>query len=105
MSYRNQPPEIKPGPPFPQSLLCLSTRDDIAAAVEHARCKHPNFRRTWWGKFAVLFEEVAELVWAVVWERDPKRIRAEALDCIAVLVRIIEHDGCVSKSTQNETQG
>ena len=82
MSYRNQPSE------FSRSGLW----DDISAAVEHARRKHPVFGRTWRVKLAVLLEEVGELIWAVVWERDPQRIRAEALDCIAVLVRIVEGD-------------
>lgn len=82
MSMRNQPSEFaRPG-----------LWDDINAAVEHARCKHPVFPRSWWRRFAVLLEEVGELIWAVVWERDPQRIKAEALDCIAVLVRIVEGD-------------
>jgi hypothetical protein len=41
----------------------------------------------------VLLSEVRELIWAVVWERDMARIRDEALDCVAVLVRWIEGDG------------
>ena len=91
MSYRNQLQEIKPGP-FKYLPLRPSTRDGISIAVLLARNKHPVFPRSWWARFAVLLEEVGELIWAVVWERDPQRIRAEALDCIAVLVRILEGD-------------
>ena len=91
MSYRNQPQEIKPAP-SKYIPLQSNTFGSIIVAVHWARNKHPGFRRTWWGKFAVLIEEVWELIWAVVWERDPQRIRAEALDCIAVLVRILEGD-------------
>ena len=86
MSYRNQPSEFARWSRIQARII------DIDTAVKHARCKHPVFPRSWWGKFAVLLEEVAELIWAVVWERDPQRIRAEALDCIAVLVRIVEGD-------------
>ena len=91
MSLRNQPDEIKPAP----SMFTFSpwgTIDEITHAVGHARAKHPVFGRTWRVKLFVLIEEVLELIWAVVWERDPKRIKAEALDCIAVLVRSVEGD-------------
>lgn len=64
----------------------------IAGHVAKARAKHPEFPHSWWGRFAVLLEEVGELLLAVVWERDAQRIRDEAGDCIAVLVRIVEGD-------------
>ena len=89
MSYRNQPEEILAVAGIYRGTK-LSTYADIVGAVAHARRKHPAFPRSWWGRFAVLFEEVGELIWAVAWERKPERIRAEALDCIAVLVRIME---------------
>ena len=64
----------------------------INQATSHAREKHPNFPCSWFGKFAVLFEEIFELVKAVVWERSLLRSEEEAADCIAVLARIIEGD-------------
>ena len=75
-------------------IIQHTTWRDIHEHVEHARVKHP-----WkpgvsgWYKLRVLLSEVRELAWAVIWERDAKRIRYEALDCIAVLVRIVEGDG------------
>ena len=92
MSYRNQPKAIVA--PYPAGGLNLThdTRRGIFAHVVAARNKHPVFPRSWWRRFAVLLEEVCELAWAVVWERDKERIRSEALDCVAVLVRIVEGD-------------
>jgi hypothetical protein len=60
--------------------------------VEHARLRHPWRSATNWFRLRVLLSEVRELIWAVVWERDMARIRDEALDCVAVLVRWIEGD-------------
>ena len=72
-------------------LMQFTTWRDIMLHVEHAREKHPWPAEAGWGyKVRVLLSEVRELIWAVVWERKPERIRAEALDCIAVLIRIIE---------------
>ena len=65
---------------------------EIAEHVYHARTKHPVFARSRWQALRVLFSEVWEFLWAVFWERDPVRIREEALDVIAVLVRWIEGD-------------
>lgn len=91
MSYRNQPEAIPAAPPSRVRFgTSLETQGRIYTQVYLARYKHPVFARSWWGRFAVLLEEVGELIWAVVWERKPERIRAEALDCIAVLVRIVE---------------
>lgn len=72
----------------------LDTTVAICQGTAHARSKHhwkPGC--SWWFKCSVLLSEVRELLWAVIWERDPLRIRAEALDVIAVLVRIVEGDG------------
>ncbi|MDL2267159.1 hypothetical protein LJC46_04130 [Desulfovibrio sp. OttesenSCG-928-G15] len=75
-------------------IIQLSTWRGIHEHVEHARLKHP-----WavgvsnWYKSRVLLSEVREFFWAVFWERDAVRIREEALDVIAVLIRWIEGDG------------
>jgi len=73
-------------------LMEPSTWRGIHDHVHHARAKHPGFRKTRLGAAYVLLSEVRELLWAVFWERDPARVREEALDVIAVLVRWIEGD-------------
>ena len=73
-------------------LMEPSTWRGIHDHAHHARSKHPGFRKTRLGAARVLLSEVRELLWAVFGERDPARVREEALDVIAVLVRWIEGD-------------
>lgn len=64
----------------------------INNAVEHARKKHPQFSENDDFKmFALLGEEKGELAKELN-EHNHERARAEALDCIAVLVRFLEND-------------
>ena len=91
MSYRNQPAEYRPRHAFDPSDV---TRAGIVDHTCHARLKHywkPGVST--WYKCRVLLSEVREFLWAVFWERDPKRVREEALDIVAVLIRWIEGDG------------
>lgn len=69
----------------------IDTAKRIRTAVEHAREKHPNFRRTTRGKLAVLLEEVWEVVWAALFQ-GPQRTREELMDVAAVVVRWWEGD-------------
>lgn len=67
------------------------TLDRIAKHVDHAREKHPEWRKTAEYALSVAELEYGELRHALHWE-SPKRQEEEALDMIAVLVRIIEGD-------------
>ncbi len=69
----------------------IDTTERIHAAVEHARKKHPGFRRTTFGKIAILLEEVWEVVLAALFE-SPQRTREELMDVAAVVVRWWEGD-------------
>ena len=74
-------------------IIQYATWRDIHLRVEHARIKHPwHESASWWYKARVLLSEVVELIWAIGVEREPERIRSEALDCIAVLIRMCEGD-------------
>lgn len=97
MTIDNQPEEIKLAPPmdgYPGNSIGprIVTRTGISAHVAHARIKHPHFAASRGQATCVLLSEVREFLWAVFWERDRERIREEALDVIAVLVRWIEGD-------------
>jgi hypothetical protein len=76
-------------------IISHHTWRGIHEHVEHARLKHPWHSATNCYRLRVLLSEVRELIWAVVWERDAARIRDEAFDCVAVLVRWVEGDGDV----------
>ena len=67
------------------------TLDRISKHVDHAREKHPEWRKTAEYALSVADLEYGELRHALHWE-SPKRQEEEALDMIAVLVRIIEGD-------------
>ena len=82
-------------------IIRYGTWRAIHERVEHARKKHPWQSVTNWYRLRVLLSEVRELVWAVVWERDPERIHSEVLDCIAVLVRWYEGDGSAGKCPES----
>ena len=75
-------------------IIGTTTWRGIHDHVDHARTKHPwprgasNLYKT-----RVLLSEVREFLWAVFVERDAVRVREEALDVVAVLVRWIEGDG------------
>lgn len=63
----------------------------IKKATSHARWKHKVFAKNKYHAFSVLLEEVHELYNAMLNEGE-ERTKEEALDCIAVLVRIVEGD-------------
>ena len=67
------------------------TLDRIAKHVEHAREKHPEWRKTPEYALSVMELEWHEVVHALHWEGQ-KRVEEELLDLIAVAVRIIEGD-------------
>lgn len=66
--------------------------DDIKDAVNRARNKHPKFCRNKLHLMCVLIEEVVEFLWAFFVTRKPRRMKEEALDIIAVLVRVLKGD-------------
>ena len=66
-----------------------STIYAINRAVRHARTKHPRFVRNRVHLAGVLLEEVCECLWHVL-RGNKKRAKEEALDTIAVLVRLVE---------------
>ena len=67
------------------------TIDRITEHVRHAREKHPDWRKTAEYAMSVADLEYGELRHALHWESQ-KRVEEEALDMIAVLVRIVEGD-------------
>ena len=67
------------------------TMERISEHVRHARNKHPEWRKTPDYAFAVAELEWNEIHHALRWETQ-KRVEEEALDLIAVLIRIIEGD-------------
>lgn len=68
------------------------TIERIKRAVESARTRHPEFSEgNNYKMFTLLGEEKGELAEALN-ERDLVQAKAEALDCIAVLVRFLEDD-------------
>lgn len=70
-------------------VLSHHTWQEIVAHVNHARTKHEVFPKSNPGKAAVLIEEVWELLKAMAFE-GPERTRQEAMDVIAVCIRIFE---------------
>ena len=68
------------------------TKDTLIAifdAVEHAVKKHPHFADNLYHAVSLALEELGEMAKAVN-DGDAKAVKAEALDTIAVLIRIIE---------------
>ena len=63
--------------------------NDIIKAVQHAKAKHPFFCENLPHAVCLATEELGELAKAVN-DGNQAEIEAEALDTIAVLVRIIE---------------
>lgn len=63
----------------------------IKKSISHARWKHKVFAKDNQEAFNVLLEEIYELHHAMTNESE-QRVKEEALDCIAVLARIIEND-------------
>ena len=76
----------------PNELIDFPTWHGIHEHVHHARRKHPVFATSKWQATRVLLSEVREFLWAVFWERDAARVREEAFDVVAVLIRWIEGD-------------
>lgn len=78
-------------------IISHSTLHDIHRHVEHARVKHP-----WPGdmppaeKFRIAERELNEMGAAML-KGDARGTRKEALDLIAVLVRLVEEDGVAAK--------
>lgn len=68
-----------------------NTMNQIIKATQHARQKHPDFAVNLHHAVSIAAEEFGEFAKAVN-EIKPEQIEAEALDTIAVLVRIIEKD-------------
>lgn len=62
--------------------------NEIVDALNNARYKHPHFADNLYHAVSLATEELGELAKAVN-DGDPEGIKAEALDTIAVLVRII----------------
>lgn len=66
--------------------------DAVLSALEHAKSKHP---LPWRGNIhalCVLFEEVAEVVWALI-RRDRANLREELAQVAAVCLRWLEREG------------
>lgn len=61
----------------------------IIKAVQHAKEKHPVFCANAYQAISILTEEVGELAKSMN-DADLKQVEYEALDTIAVLIRIIE---------------
>jgi len=74
-----------------------TTLNKIIKAVEHARAKHKFFAISPKAAMPLALEELGELAKAVNDVRPWAEIEGEALDTIAVLVRIIERDGVDGK--------
>lgn len=68
-----------------------NTMNQIIKAVKHAREKHPVFAENLHHAVSIAGEEYGELAKAVN-ENKPQDVEAEALDLIAVCVRLIEQD-------------
>lgn len=66
------------------------TMTKIAQAVKHAREKHPKFARSFAEAHCLASEELGEVARAITDSEGRERICEEALDTIAVLVRLIE---------------
>lgn len=64
--------------------------NNIIKAVQHAKEKHPVFCVNAWHAISLATEELGELAKAMN-DADLKQVELEALDTIAVLVRIIEN--------------
>ena len=67
------------------------TMNEILHAVKHAREKHQHFADDLNHALALALEELGEMAKSIN-EMKPEQIEAEALDTIAVFVRIIERD-------------
>ena len=63
--------------------------NDIIKAVQHAKAKHPYFCENLPHAVCLATEELGELAKAIN-DGNMAQIKAEALDTIAVLVRLIE---------------
>lgn len=63
--------------------------NEIISAVKHARQKHPFFCENLPHAVSLATEELGELAKAVN-DGDVRQMKAEALDTIAVLVRMLE---------------
>lgn len=63
--------------------------NEIIQATKQAKEKHPFFAENFYHAVSLASEELGELARAVN-DGDMEQVRAEALDSIAVLVRIIE---------------
>lgn len=68
-----------------------STMNEIIKAVEHARKKHPHFAGTAFQAVSLASEELGEFAKAVN-DGNYEQARQEAMDTIAVLVRMAEKD-------------
>lgn len=73
------------------------TMNKIIKAVEHARAKHKFFAISPRSAMVLALEELGELAKAINDNSPWDEIEGEALDTIAVLVRIIEKDGVEGK--------
>lgn len=70
-----------------------TTMNKILKAVAHARAKHKFFAISPKSAMPLAMEELGELAKALNDNRPWAEIEGEALDTIAVLVRMIERDG------------
>lgn len=66
----------------------VKTNNEIIQAVKHAQEKHPYFAQNFSHAVCLAAEELGETARAVN-EGDWPQVKAEALDTIAVLVRLI----------------
>lgn len=69
--------------------MTANTMNKILKAVNHAREKHPVFAGSLYQAVSIASEELGEMAKAIN-DKDEEQTEAEALDTIAVLVRIIE---------------
>lgn len=66
------------------------TMNEILAAVKHARQKHPLFAEGIYHAMGLAIEELGEMTKAINDSETWDKVKGEAYDTIAVLVRIVE---------------
>lgn len=80
--------------------MLLSTKERMANHMNGARAKHPGFARNRWHFACIMIEEVCEVLKALFWEGDPKRVEEELCDLAAVCGRGIERDGYLGEGEE-----
>ena len=69
--------------------MLIETANEIIRAEQHAKAKHPFFCENLYHAVSLASEELGEMAKAVN-DGNLKQVKAEALDTMAVLVRLVE---------------